>query len=344
MVAAILKFYNIKQCGLYDDAGKRKLGSLSAVLEDLLAWAITDKKPVKATNTFSESDDLSVATVYIANLCVSSNDDYFLETWNEVPSIGGSVPGLVETSIAGSPVIKDGAAIKGTIPGYPTYFWFMPDKDMVATITFQGRRNGMPGLTTHFSNYIFGFSKYVVRENPKDAESTILGYSANGKNPSAPLEAAFFCTPSRKLTDLEFIRANRSRISKIVRKSTVKETRQKDLAFWQWTLSDVGLTKTAITSKDLNVKYEIKVTPSEKGLERILSEYQEHVGNDWEDIGFQFKGEQGPRWLSQSRVKYEVNLSDSIFSNLAIDITKLRSELTKSRDEIFATIFPSKPA
>ena len=149
---ATFTFYQVRNAGFYRaGAAAPEFGSLGETLIDLNNWA--GQKILKETKTFEADEER-----YPAYLVDSKNvgDDWLLLLWNEVPSNGQRMPSLSEDAVYGAdPEVIMNPIRERTIPGFATYFWFIADRNLMATVKLHNKVTAQATL----QNYIQCFLK-----------------------------------------------------------------------------------------------------------------------------------------------------------------------------------------
>ncbi|MDG4948456.1 hypothetical protein NYR72_07935 [Actinobacillus equuli subsp. haemolyticus] len=158
---ARITFYKINRCGLYV---RSKNGSVSQpkflgakeLLADLSQWAIG--KNLADTDVFKNAQNQGFCT-YLADI-KSGTDSTILVMWNQVPHSDAGVLSLPNNSTVGSIQQADANAIMAnSIPGYPTYFWFIPSRNVFATICFNTIVNGRAAMESYVKQFMKLFSE-----------------------------------------------------------------------------------------------------------------------------------------------------------------------------------------
>lgn len=107
---------------------------------------------------------------------VDNSGEYLITTWNENADVNGKMASIDVRGMTGLASVEAVEPLPGYIPGYPAFFWFIPDRNIFATIQINTRMNGRKNL----ENFLFGFlakhSKYVIYNKEADNIFNILGY------------------------------------------------------------------------------------------------------------------------------------------------------------------------
>lgn len=179
MEEAKVTFYRFDKCGLFEyGAEKSKLGELPDFLNQLMVWVQRNGKPLDETCTYAieESEDVSRTFCYdIVKNGVTG--DFLLTTWNETPSYEGKVAAVNSKGKFGEAKVEFTKLPKDSIPGYATYFWIVPSKNVFASIRFQHVLNGKKNFDKYFKEFISKFSGYVVLGKSETSDFQIIGYA-----------------------------------------------------------------------------------------------------------------------------------------------------------------------
>ena len=176
---AKLNFYSVNKCGYYKHGASEAIfGNLPIILSQLRNWATQPQFCLDSTCTFSltENDGDSLRVFCFDILPNNANGDYFLTTWNETPSNQGKVPSVSGNQPVGSAQVHLNEIEEGTIPGYATYFWFIPELNIFLTIRFQHLLNGQQNLVKYINGFIEQRSDHAVITQMDDDNVEILGY------------------------------------------------------------------------------------------------------------------------------------------------------------------------
>lgn len=130
--------FNINRCGYYRrSASAPEFGSLFEVLTDLVVW--TQDKDMSETLTFT-SDDEDTLPAYCFDIRTSPrNGDFLLTTWNEVPMVEGGVQTASGATRVGHVEVELAEVANGNIPGFPSYFYFMSNENLVFSLRPEGQ-------------------------------------------------------------------------------------------------------------------------------------------------------------------------------------------------------------
>jgi hypothetical protein len=264
--------------------------------------------------------------------------DFLLTTWNETPSYEGKVAAVQAKSKVGSAKVEFTKLPKDSIPGYATYFWFIPSKNVYATVRFQHRLNGKKNLDKYFKEFISKFSNYVVLSDDGEADFNVVGYSEKDDEEPLNLLSQFKTTIVRKPGQIDYILEQKNQIRKITRHNRLSPKIAECQEFWQKALLNLGLKKQRDLDSEVNFSYEFSFTPSEPELKEMIAEWEQGHDSKWDDIGFTLKGDQVPRWLSNSLARDQFELDVKRIDEEIVDAKSLLEQLTEKRDLILGLL------
>lgn len=334
MITANFSLFKIYKCGFYSKNGRTfKFGTINEVLDDLKSWV--DGKPLRDTKTYDPSEPDALNPTYLCNIHKDNHNNWLVTTWNQTESTEAGVASIDGAAIVGHAEITISDIPEDGIPGFPTYFWILPDKEIIVSIRFKHLKTGLPEFRTYMLNYLGFFSKYVVMSDDQGkGEVDIVGYRKDGEELDPTVQPRFKTNSIQKAGALEEIRNNCENITKVTSKTVLKRTEQVDMAFWQKMLEKTGITEKEFVTEETLIKYDFrsKITPGE--LESMINNWEEHQRiSSWYDYGFHIKGRQTPLWLSGSQARGEVEL-DMIWTDKVLNPATLAQALYSVRDVI----------
>lgn len=340
MEEAKLTFYQIERCGLYEyGAAYPKLVGVSEFLNQLKTWVKKNDKPLDETCTYAIDESEDVDRTFCYDLITKdATGDFLLTTWNETPSYEGKVAAVEAKSKVGNAKVELAKLPKDSIPGYATYFWFIPSWNVYATIRFQHRLNGKNNLDKYFKEFISKFSDYVVLSEDGEADFNVAGYSEEHGDKPLNLHSQFKASIIRKPGQIDYIRKQKNNIRKITRHNRLSPKVTECQEFWQKALLNLGLKKQRNLSSEVNFSYEFSFTPSNDELEEIIAEWEKSHDSKWDDIGFTLKGEQTIQWLSNSIARDQLELEIKRINKEIVDSEILLEQLTEKRDLILGLL------
>lgn len=147
MLEAKIKFFDIKKCGFYLRGNpESEFSGLSDILQKLNSWATNGREFVNTT-TYESNPDNDLLNTYFCNWHRNEiNDDSILILWNEIMNDNGVLYGINPMDRPGATdMLTTGFGDTPAIPGFPSYFWFIPERNVFASIKFshsiQGKKN-----------------------------------------------------------------------------------------------------------------------------------------------------------------------------------------------------------
>ena len=340
MEDAKITFYEIEKCGLYEyGSDVIKLGGVSEFLNQMMAWVKQGGKPLEETCTYAIEESEDVDRTFCYDLVKNGlTGDFLLTTWNETPSYEGQVAAVKAKSKVGDAKVEFTQLPKDSIPGYATYFWFIPSKNVFATISFQHRQNGKKNLDKYFKEFIAKFSNYVVIDDTGKDDFNIIGYNENLQDKILNLHTHFNTSLVRKPGQTSYILNQCHNIRKIERHNRLSPKTLGNQALWQSALLALGLKKQPSLNSEVNFSYEFSYCPSKDELREMMLEWDNNHDSKWDDIGFTFTGDPKRRWLSHSLARNDYELD---IKRLDAEIVKAKSildQVTEKRDSILALL------
>lgn len=324
-----LKFYKIEQCGYYEKNNKKaKLSNINETLDNLSEWL--KGKTLDNTRT---TNHLRAKADHLPVFCtgvIKGTDTYIVTTWNQMESTDGkisSIP-LAEPLSTISHKVSSAKLPKGNIPGYATYFWFIPEENIMATIRLNHVLTGHIGLDAYIKGFLTRFSKYTVLKNdPKDkTKIKILGYGTSNTKFDNNLYPRFETRPKRLKTEVNYLKKNINKITKVIRKCSINQNLSTDLDLLKSLGYKLGYSKPQEIEEMMELKFELKSKPTIQELNDIMELWDQDKAHDnWDDVGFKLKGCDNPIWLSS-----EVPTKD-----LSINILRSNSEFVNVNDLIY---------
>ena len=224
MLEAKIKFFDIKRFGYYmRGENASSLGNVSDILQRLNAWA-NDGRAFSNTTTYEPDPDNDILSTYFCGWSQNpTTQDSLLVLWNQTPNDDGVIYGMNPQSPPGeTSMLTTDFGDTPAIPGAPSYIWFVPGKNVFATIRFTHSVQGKVNLDHYLNGYLQNKSAYRV----EDADGKVIGYSQNGRatENSARLHPKFEAY-GRKQEELEAeLLVNINKITKIVKRETLLYT------------------------------------------------------------------------------------------------------------------------
>lgn len=313
-----IELHKIADCGFYERGASSPLfGRIDEWLPEFRRW-VDDRSNIVATKL---SDDQEV---YCAG-SVQSPSGFGLKLWNATPSTDS---GVAYISMADAP---DGRSLASeqdlpdnSIPGWPSFFWILPDAGVVVTLLHAGRiRNrgtAIPQLRDYLSSYMKAVSPYVNREIQRDGrdvqESVIHGYQPlRGGVSRSDLFPRFSTTPVGLPPELDFIRAECMNIRKMVSSMTITRAVHGEVSMIERMLNAIAWDRFRSPEKDvIRMHWETDWEPSPDELEDTISRYCGRLGRDGctERVGVKLKSDSRTYWFDSIYAADEVQLPNDL--------------------------------
>ncbi|MCS3806718.1 hypothetical protein HNO92_004327 [Chromobacterium alkanivorans] len=335
---AKISFYKIKECGFYRRGESTPaFGSIDALLSDLQRWS--SNKNLVQTKVFEPRDGQDIHPAYLLDI-KNSGDSWVVTTWNQTPANEAGVASIKGESNVGSAEVVINEIDPGSIPGFATYFWFLPRQNIFASVRFQHLWTGQKSLQNYFDSFLGSFSRYVVFDNTSSgADVEIIGYRDDEDDPPMNLLPRFKTALEQKPGRKDYIRQRAQRIRKVIRKSVLKLQRTPDFALWQTFLHKMHISPPSTRNENVKVQYEIATTVQVSDVDAIIAEWEEHHEREWDDYGFEFKGEANKTyWLSHSLARGEFDLDVVRDHPEVVNSESLLSALHAKREHILSIL------
>lgn len=330
--------YKISRCGYYEYGSKSrypKFGTVDDILDNLLSW--TKNQTLKDTFlSFSSDVDLHGFPVYCFDIRKSNKTSNFvLILWNELPHEKEGIQSASSTNCVGKVTVKVNKIGNGDIPGVPTYFYFVPHKN----VYFNIRRKGPyfinnKGLVYYFEQFLKTASKYVICEY--DGKHTIkqIGYAQNNIEDNNNLYIPHFDSERKTLPGkIEYLKENCKNINKVINIQRIKKVTYEDINFFNSFLNLIGLDCNSETDESLNFRSEFNLHPTLDELNTIIKKNSDiNFDHDVKNrIGFKLTNIKDIFWLDKSYAvgQMDMNLEPSKTGMLDAD------NLLKCCDDLF---------
>ncbi|WP_069861427.1 hypothetical protein [Pseudomonas citronellolis] len=317
---AKITFYRIDQAGFYQRGqDEPAFGNTAEMLAELHRWS--QGKQLAETKTYEPAQDSDLLPVYLMGIEPAA-DSHLVTMWNQTPSVEGNFAAAMGNSQVGNTEVVLKEIPEGGIPGFATYFWFLPELGVFASIKFQHLITGQKPMQEYMESYLGLYSSHVVLTDPEDGvDIELVGYRQRPGAPVQDLSPRFRTSLLKKPGDHELLIEQADQIRKVHRKTTLHLDREPDLDFWQRALQVAHLRQAEVLPDDVRIKYELKVQLDGEQVGEIIDSWLAGHDREWDDYGFQMRGEQSPRWLSHSIARDEFDL----------DVTRDNLEVVNAR-------------
>lgn len=301
--------FEISKCGYYKRGNKLpEFGQIDAILKNLTSWI--NGKTLVETKTTDVDGDSCLPTYCFDLRAGDKSKGYLLTTWNEVPMTAGGVQAASGSAAVGKVKVQFTEIARGDIPGFPSYFYFYPAKNLIFSLRPEGMgHNGHQESIRFMKGFIEKASRFVVANlAAEDVDQEILGYSIDGTAEKIEqLIPQYHSSPKKLPGEEEFLRKNIHRIRKLIKRDFLSVKVEANRSLMSGLLRNVGLMKDEVHFDEMSFKYEIDFSPTKAELEEIIKSYDPNT-LDKSETGFKLVGEQEIHWLGHSFAKSEIEL------------------------------------
>lgn len=334
MESAKISFFRVDRCGYYRHGeSAADFGHLGDVFSQLRDWSagveLVDTKLAEAGERADQQP------VYLAGIHNDRNS-FVLATWNEVPSHEAGVASISLSSKVGRPKVSLNALPPNSIPGYATYFWVIPSRNLVATIRFGRPVSGQTAMVGYINRFLQQYTAYAIWDKKGTPDSTVVGFTDKGDGVPLKVRPKFRTSAFVKPGLREKIVQDRLSIAKVIRRGHLSTTKQTDRAIFQrfvQFLRSEGPTSSAVHQ---SAYLELEYTPDERELQAMITaEDADLDAFGWDDLGFTFKGEAGKiYWLGRSSAVGDFTLPVERLDEETISLPSLLNALNDNRAQI----------
>lgn len=326
-----IKFYTVERCGYYkyDDSGREvRVGNISQILENLQRW-LDGKTLIETKTTDSLRSNAEKVPVYCLSVRKSLNGHFLITTWNETKSTEGKIFSIDQDEIASDNTVVETTELpEGHIPGYATYFWFIPEDNVFATIRFKHVENGHFGLQAYMRGFLSFFSDNVCLSDSMLGNGyEIVGYKNSQDVCENRLHPYFRSKLIRLPGSDDFIINSYASIKKVIRRAALSYSYEEDLNLFEKLMKKLGIADPSAMRENLEVEFLMKTTPTRDEVVEMIDEWRSSHSTTWDDIGFVFNGNVQPHWLSHEVPKKEVEIDVERYNEELVDTEILLNTL-----------------
>lgn len=296
MANARITFYDIQDCGYFKRGGEAPVfGDATAMLAGLKDWS--EKVLFGATRIKGVGGRGCYA---IEAKKLGQNNDWLLVLWNESHNHENNIPSVHLNSKKGEPIVRKNGVEEGTVPGFPTYFLFLPDKKKFGVVRFEGDSSCLANLRLYVEGFMRSFSPTAVMKEGDDGGMKLAGHidPNDAEKAVQKVRPRFRFKVKLKSSDVSFIKGNRAKIKRVIRQEVLngrlvdEKTRlTKVLDFLRG-----GAAGGKVIQDTVKVEYSVDYTPDADELDGIIATYKDDEDSD---IGFKFAGDGHTRWLGR---------------------------------------------
>lgn len=308
-----IKFYTIERCGYYkyDAMGTEvRVSGVSNILENLQRW-LDNRTLAETKTTDCLRASIDKIPVYCLSVKRSRNGHFLVTTWNETKSTEGKIFSIDQDQIASdNTAIETTELPEGHIPGYATYFWFIPEDNVFATIRFKHIENGHFGLQAYMKGFLSFFTDHVCLSDSMLGQGyEITGYKNDQGVCDDNLNPYFRSKLVRLPGTYDMIINSFASIKKVIRRASLSYSYEEDLTLFETAMKKFGLATPSTMRENLEVEFMMKTTPTQEEVEEMIDEWRSSHSATWDDVGFIFNGNPNQtHWLSSEVPKKELEI------------------------------------
>lgn len=354
MSEGVVTFFKYTHLGFY------KVGvdyheplSMNAMLSSLHSWF---QNRISLADTLLWNDETpgygNRKKVYLKSIEKNEDTgDYIIILWRAVGS-GDGVYGIkADSSLSDSKLYDANDATDGeqVIWGEPAYYWFIPDKNIFASIKFPKSISDTKMMDKFFKDFIELQStiREKVREvktNQKSFDYTSVHFESRDGTQSN-LWFRIYSKQYLKLTSQADLGEIAKDITHFVKREVIS-ARVAPEQGWTRYFSGLPFISSEVTKDTRKIELTVEASPTAEELKEIFAKYNEDygfVGDNWTNLGFKKEGVGGVCWLNQFVVKNSLNVSgisqDDHSGHYSAE--RLFAALFLKRDSLLAPFGPS---
>jgi len=356
-VKAKFNFYSITEFGFY----KRKkelpeFGELKEFLDDFSGW-LKLQRSIENTLVENKSHSSKVnGNLYCEDFyeCTKTNS-YLITLWNEVSNDEGNVFAMSKSNKIGEGKISSKLGGNNEIIGLPSYYWILPDENLLVTVKFSFSYQAAHAIESYFKSYANSSSGFINHQNDK----TAIGFT-NGQKRASWFRFSFERLANKN--EREKLLKNPEKVTALVRRFSIGKTatdeRSKALRAMLDFRSKVSqlvtngwvnkkddqrgftnrIDKVVKNAENYRVELETPFVAEEEVLEFMVNEFDKNFDESkWEKVGFKMKNS-GMIWLGNTVIKCEKDLDISRSKDQLPTAVEITSAINKRREAILAAL------
>ncbi|WP_143326284.1 hypothetical protein [Vandammella animalimorsus] len=345
---AKITFFKINKCGYYSRGGprgarRREFGDLSATLAQIQQW-VKGGVQLAQTQTYPPSPEADLLPAFVFDIA-QHNGEWLLVLWNQTPAGEKAVASVQPNEMVGQAAVIENAIAKGSLPGFPSYYWFQPQHSRMAGVRFEFPVAGHRQLQAYLKGFLSRSAKYaVVRQAVSgtaglvDESMEVIGYRKQpGDDPRQDVEPLFQSSQHRIAGDIEYLLKHHDSVRRVVRRVTLDLAKRKeDLALWQMFWRKLRGIETQV-NEEVRVSYEMDTQITHQQIKELVRSYEDG-SEGWDDVGFVLRGESSPRWIGKAYARGEFKLPVIRVAPSVVSAQSLLEALQSNRASIEAVL------
>jgi hypothetical protein len=331
---ARLSMYTIARCGYYERGGAAPAFSgIADMLDELRLW--TNGKRAGATCPIGMSDD-EMRVMFVELARDTTTGGFLLVLWNEVPSTVGGVAALSETSEVGKGKVDVEVTDtkEGYVPGYPGYFWIVPERNLLGIVRFPGHLSSKSNLERYVRAILGGCTKYCAWK-----EGDVVGYRpdasadiATGTGPRFKLEPVIDPEPEQYLKD------NWEQITRVMTRRTLSivesdDDDREDRTLLQQTLEALHLYTPQAMKQEFVALYDVRYTPNPRQLQAMFKAAEADP-----EAEYGFRLPHRTIWLNKTKFRPEIGVTGKLRNGNVFFADSLLESIESQREGILALL------
>lgn len=291
---------------------RRFAGAVRPVLESLVEWLGEPQRTLRETKTFDAAENDDVLGVYCVYCRRLPNNAYIMCLWNATHEEDESV-GCIQGNVpAANARVMEIDPPDGTFPGFPTYFYILPEEEKYLTVVPVGRLNGNRSFQRYMRGFLEQCPRYTVYEELEGGERIRLGYGHDNTQEVRNLKPVIKVSPVRSRGDLAWMREHLGDLKKIHRKKKLRHSTRDERTVIGRLAVKMGLAEPDVRYQDLKLEYSFECALTQDRFD-VLVENEDLSRDDYNDIGFSFSGDDEPiRWVGSTLIKEMVTVEVNV--------------------------------
>jgi hypothetical protein len=319
------------------------------VLADL-TLCLKDKK---FEETLPWHHDEPKAKVYCRGIATNTDTgDSLLIIYRAVGDHSGSIHGVKVGADVGPEA--EGTVLAGSesggeriIWGQPCYYWFIPEKNLLASIQFPHSSSDIEKLTSYLKAHInlngnFGIRVKKTQEyfNPKTGKNVRINKTTFPYGEGKEQCNCIFKFSAKELV-LKTVVSQLEELSSQITQTVIRDTTTVRTPDDRGPLLQIGseylpslFGAEPDTSQALKVELVIDGAPSAEDIVSLFTDESEN--SDWRDIGFKINGSSSTTWLKKYVARTKIFVDSDGESHLSPEM--LLKSITKARDDLLSGV------
>jgi len=265
----------------------------------------------------------------------------FLTLWNEVHNHRGQVPTVDGAAKVGTAQASAVGIKAGSIPGYPSYFWIIPQANIyVAIVPGISVGTGNGNFRKYLEQFLQTFSKHAIISTDEMGEVTVHGYSPEPNTVLTDIAPKLEVSYCQRPGDIEFLQKHFARIRKVIRTQTIDYRARAKVSLVETLLRSIpGFGNATPTDTNYRVKYEVSCRMSREDFDSITeSAMQTLMTKGSGDIGFKLERDSHVYWLGKSIVKTEREWTPIDFQGTIVSPPALFAKISADRTALLSLV------